>query len=475
MNSIKKNFIYNSLYQVLIMFIPLFTTPYLSRILGPSGIGTFSYAYSIASYFVLFIMLGLNNYGNRTIAEVRDNQDHLRTTFWSIYFMQFIIGIFVNLAYLIYCIVLSNNLIISLSMSIFVLSASFDINWCFFGLEKFRLIVVRNSLIKIITMVSIFIFVKEKNDVIIYCYIMVIGVFLSQIILWPYIFKNLKLYKPKLNEIAQHIKPNLFLFLTVIAVSLYKIMDKIMLGFLTSAEQVGFYESSEKIINIPIALVTSLGTVMLPRMTNMISNNIGKNNQIIYYSILFSMFFSTSMCFGIMGVSKEFVPFFYGEGYDTCVSLFIILLPSCIFLAFANVIRTQYILPYQLDNIYVVSAFLGAGVNLLLNILLIPKYQSIGASIGTLAAEIVVCFYQCYKVKNAIPINKYIYKSIPFILSGFFMFIILYNITFNQQNIFSSLFVKICLGIILYFVLLLLQYLAIKIIKKQNPKTFYKL
>lgn len=468
MASIKKNFLYNSLYQILIMFIPLFTTPYLSRVLGPSGIGTFSYAYSIANYFVLFIMLGLNNYGNREIASVRDNQNELRKTFWSIYAMQFSIGVVVNIVYLIYCINISENLIISLSMSLFVLSPCFDINWCFFGLEKFKMTVIRNALIKICTMISIFVFVKTSDDIVIYCLIMVIGIFISQIILWPYIFKEIKFYKPKLIEIIRHIKPNLFLFLTVIAVSLFKIMDKIMLGFLTSTDQVGFYESSEKIINIPIALVMSLGTVMLPRMTNMISNDVENNNRFIFYSILFSMFFSTSMCFGIMAISKEFVPVFYGSGYEICISLFIILLPSCIFLAFANVIRTQYILPYQLDNIYVVSAFLGAGINLFINLLLIPKYAAVGASIGTLFAEITVCFYQCYKVRKFIPIKTYVFKSIPFVLSGLLMFVIIYNINLNLSNLYLILIIKIIFGIMIYFIILLIQYLLYKLCRKKS-------
>lgn len=468
MTSIRKNFLYNSLYQILIMFIPLFTTPYLSRVLGPSGIGTYSYAYSVANYFVLFIMLGLNNYGNREIASVRDNQQELRKTFWSIYTMQFIIGIIVNVFYLIYCIHISGNLIISLSMSLFVLSACFDINWCFFGLEKFKMTVMRNALIKICTMISIFLFVKTSNDTVIYCLVMVIGILISQIILWPYVIKEIKFYKPKLAEITRHIKPNLFLFLTVIAVSLFKIMDKIMLGFLTSTEQVGFYESSEKIINIPIALVTALGTVMLPRMTNMISNNVENNNRFIYYSMLFSMFFSTSMCFGIMAISQEFVPIFYGNGYEICVSLFIILLPSCIFLAFANVVRTQYILPHQLDSIYVASAFLGAGINLLINFLLIPKYEAVGASIGTLFAEIAVCFYQCYKVRKFIPIKTYVSKSIPFVLSGLLMFIIVFNFKLDLSNIYFVLLLKILLGVMIYFIILTIQYFLYKLFIKKS-------
>lgn len=414
MNSIKKNFIYNSAYQILIMIIPLVTTPYISRVLGAEGIGTYSYAYSIASYFVMFIMLGLSNYGNREIAKAKDDKKQLSITFWNIYAMQFVLGIIMNIIYMIYCFTISKDICISFSVGIYVLSGILDINWFFFGMEKFKLTVIRNTIIKIITTVCIFLFIKSRTDVLFYCLIMTSGILLSQIVLWPYLFKEVYIVKPTWNEVRRHIRPNSFLFLTVIAVSLFKVMDKIMLGLITTKNQVGFYESSEKIIQIPTALITSLGTVMLPRMSNLVNKRNNEEHSLIYKSILFAMFLPSSMCFGIMGVSKEFVPIFYGKGYDTCITLYLILLPSCLFLAFANVIRTQYLLPHGMDKTYVISAFLGVGVNIIINILLIPKYGAIGAAIGTFFAEMVVCIYQVYKVSPFLNIRKYIKKNNAF-------------------------------------------------------------
>lgn len=466
MNSIKKNFIYNSLYQILIMFIPLITTPYISRVLGANGIGTYSYAYSIASYFVLFIMLGINNYGNRTIARIRDDNDELSKSFWSIYAMQFFLGIIVNIFYVLYVFKISNDIYVSLSMFFYVLSATFDINWLFFGLEKFKMTVIRNTVIKIVTTICIFLFVKTSNDIIIYCLIMTIGMLFSQIVLWPYVLKNIKLYRPNFCDVKKHIKPNLVLFITVIAVSLFNIMDKIMLGLMTSKIEVGFYDSSQKIIAIPTALITSLGTVMLPRMSNMVEKDEKQSNKLIYISIIFAMFLSTSMCFGIMGVSREFVPVFYGKGYEKCIMLFLILLPTCLFLAFANVIRTQYLLPHQMDRAYVVSAILGATVNVIGNLIMIPKYGSIGASISTLLAEAVVCFYQSNSVKKYQPILFYITKSIPFLVSGITMFICLFIVSLDFSNV-ISLAIKIIMGACIYFIILICQLVVYKIIKKR--------
>lgn len=466
MSSIKKNFLYNSAYQILVMFIPLLTTPYISRVLGAEGIGVYSYAFSVASYYVLFIMLGLNNYGNRTIAQSRDDDKELSKQFWSIYALQFFLGIVVNVIYFFYCIILAENKNIALSMWLYVISASFDVNWFFFGMEMFKKTVIRNAIIKIVTTSSIFLLVKGKNDILMYCLIMTVGMFLSQIVLWPYVLKNVKFYRPSIEEIKIHIKPNLFLFLTVIAVSLFKIMDKIMLGIMTNKEQVGFYESSEKIISIPTALITSLGTVMLPRMSNLVSNKNIQSNEIISKSIAFAMLLSSSMCFGIMGVSKEFVPIFYGKGYETCIYLFLILLPTCLFMAFANVIRTQYLLPHKKDSAYVISAFLGAIVNVVVNVILIPQYGSIGAAIGTICAEVAVCIYQSYTIRKEQPIKVYLKASIPFIMSGILMFLIIFNIYFVRLPLIINLIIKIIIGVVIYFVTLFTQIFIVKVLRR---------
>ncbi|SEK73269.1 Membrane protein involved in the export of O-antigen and teichoic acid [Streptococcus equinus] len=455
MSSTKKNFLYNSAYQLLILLIPLITTPYLSRVLGANGVGTYSYYYSVSNYFVIFILLGLNNYGNRTIAKVRDCPEQLSKTFWQIYLMQFILGTVVNFLYLFYVFFLSSNRIISFTMWLYVLSGMFDINWFFFGIEKFKLTVTRNTIIKLLTTVLIFILVKKSSDVILYCLILTGGMFLSQIVVWPYLFKEVSVVKPDFSSILVHLKPNIFLFFTVIAVSVYKIMDKIMLGSMTSTVQVGYFESAEKLINVPIALIVSLGTVMLPKISNMIVNKTEGLEEILYKSILFAMFLSSSLCFGLMGVSKEFVPLFFGDGFETCIYLLLILLPSCLFLAFANVIRTQYLLPHQMDKVYVISAFLGAIFNMVVNLILIPRIASLGAATATLGSELVVCIYQCSKVRGKVPILKFVKSSIPFVVSGVVMYIFLFNLSLSS-SLFLTLIFKIIIGVVLYFTVLYL-------------------
>lgn len=445
-----ENFIFNALYRILVMFIPLITTPYITRVLGAEEIGRYTVAFSIASYFCLFILLGVENYGNRTIAAVRDDKSELKNAFWEIYTLQLTLAVFVAIMYLLYVKFLASDAILAVIMVIYIFSEMIDINWAFYGLEKFKLITIRNAFIKFASVICIFAFVKSEEDVIYYALINVIAAFISQIILWCTFNKYIGFKKIQIKKIKRHLLPNLKLFIPVIAVSVYTVMDKIMLGYLSVNAEVGFYEAAEKIINIPNILVISLGTIMLPRISNLVVA--GENEQSRRYldiSIQFAMFMVTSIGFGIIGVSEEFVPLFYGKGYDICILLFAILIPSRFFMAFANVIRTQYLIPFKMDTAYIISVIGGAITNLALNILLIPRLGCVGAAYGTLAAEVMVCLLQCYAVRQQLPIKKLLKKSVPFVITGFVMCMTLIIIPVIGNAV-LSLFLKILIGIVIY-------------------------
>ena len=247
-NSPKKNFIYNIIYQILTLIIPLIITPYLSRVIGSGGVGIYSYTYSIVHYFMLLTMMGVNNYGNRTIAKVREDNDKLSKTFWSIYLLQLIMGLTLTIIYISYVLIFDNEFkIIALIQSLFIISSMLDINWFFFGLEEFKKTITRNTFVKITNIVLIFLLVKTKSDVWKYTFIMAGMTCLSQLILWGFAKGKVELVKIKWQDIAKHIKPNLVLFIPVIAVSLYKIMDKTMLDMLSTEANVGWYYAVDKI------------------------------------------------------------------------------------------------------------------------------------------------------------------------------------------------------------------------------------
>lgn len=469
-NTIKKNFIYNAAFQLSGIAIPIITLPYLTRVLHAKGMGIYSYSYSIAYYFYIFIRLGLHSYGNRSIAYVKGDKDKLSKVFWEIYAFQVFMGIVSLFVYLIYCLLLSNNTILSFIFFLVVLSGMFDLTWLLNGLEEFKITSIRDILTKIITALCIFVFVQSEDDVGKYALIYSLGFFVSQIVVLPIISKKIYFIRPKLNEVVLHIKPNLVLFLPTVAVSFYKTMDKILLGLLSSEVELGYYHSSENIIKVPLALITALGTVMLPRMSNMLSVGVKKEDveNIFDKSLVFALFISSLTCFEIMTVAKELVPLFYGEEFVRCVELFYIILPSCIFVAFANVIRTQYLLPRKMDKIFVLSLFSGAIANVLLDIVLIPKYGSIGAALGTFTAEALVCVFQSVAVYKEANIGRNFMNVLPYVFSGLIMFVVFMNYKTTIGNNILALLVKVVFSVAFYFIVLLVTIASKRVIIRKK-------
>ena len=463
-----KNFIYNSIYQIIAIIIPLITMPYLTRVLGAEGMGNYSYAYSVAYYFSLFIKLGLNNYGTRTVASVNREKKELSQTFWGMYYFQLVLGGIFTILYFIYCYIWSEEKIYSYIFILLLISATIDITWFFQGIEEFKIIVPRDSFIKILSMITIFVFVRSSNDVWIYTLIKSCEFFICQLLTWKFLIKHISFIPVQKKEIIKHIKPNLIMFIPTIAISIYKIMDKIMLGAIANNIEVGYYHSAENIIQVPMALVTALGTVMLPRVSNLLAISIEKDylEKTFQKSIQISMFMVSLLCFGMISISKQFIPVFYGDGFEKCVALYNILLPSCLFLAFANVIRTQFLIPQKWDKVFILSLFGGAGVNFTLNMLLIPHLQSIGAAVGTLVAEIIVCFIQVIAVWKVIPVKQSALKSLPFICVGILMVIIFYDYEIQIYNAVSDLFIKILVCGIFYVVSIGVVYVFLRCTKK---------
>lgn len=455
MGEVKKNFLYNIVYQILILLIPLVTVPYISRVLGSSGVGIYSYTYSIVYYFMMFAMLGLNNYGNRSIAKVRDDEVKLSKTFKEIYCMQIITSVSMIILYFLYLIIFNVKYKeIALIQSMYVISCLFDINWFFFGIEKFKLTVTRNTLIKILSLVFIFLFVKNENDVWIYTLIASGSILLSQLFLCPFVKKYINNSDIKFKNILKHFKPCLKLFLPVVAVTIYKVMDKTMIGWFSNVSEVGFYESAEKIINVPNAIIAALGTVMLPRMSNLYAKNKDEESKkVIDKSINLMMFLAFAMTFGLICISENFSLIFFGQGFEKSGIIIILLSITILFLSWGNVIRTQYLIPKEYDKIYIESAFLGAIVNLIFNLIFIPKYKSIGACIGTIFAELSVMLYQTISIKDELPIKKYIKDIIPFFIRSIIMFMIIYPINFINLNNILKLAIQVALACIIYYIL----------------------
>ena len=455
-HSIKNNFIYQIIYEVVIIILPLVSAPYVARVIGPEGTGIYSYHYSVASYFLPFSNLGIKNYGNRIIAKSRDDQDCLNKTFSNLVFFHILISIVVLLFYVVYIYFFVNSIerIYSLIMIFTVVSGLIDISWYYFGTENFKITVTTNVFVKIISFVSIFLFVKTANDLWKYCLILAFSTFLSQIILWFPLKDQITLVKPSYAEMYPHFLPMLILFIPSIAVSFYKTMDKIMIGVICDKIQLGYYDNAEKIVNIPNSVINAFGTVMLPRMSNIIDKK--DRRETLYYtqiSMLYVMWLSYALCFGLASIAQNFAPFFFGKDFTYTGYLIMGLCTTIPFMSFANVLRTQFLIPSERDKEFIISLIGGALINLIMNLLLLPHLGAMGAILGTITSEIVVCMIQCWYVRNDLPLKSYFSQSKIFILFGSIMFFISFGIGRIKPNHIVTLVCQIFFGLIVYVIL----------------------
>ncbi|MDD7305114.1 MAG: oligosaccharide flippase family protein [Peptoniphilaceae bacterium] len=467
MTSLKKNIIYNSTYQILLIILPIITSPYISRVLGAKNIGIFSYSQAFANYFYLVAMLGVKNYGNRTIAKVRDNDKELRINFWEIYFFQILFGIFVSLIYIfiVYFYIKVNKSVYYFQL-FFILSGVFDLTWCYFGLEEFKSTTVISMFIKIIDVIAIFIFVRDVDDLKIYTFLICFAMIFNQIVLIPYILRKIPFLMPTIKGIKRHIIPNLILFIPVLAVSFYNIMDKLMLGIISTNTEVGFYTYAENITQIPNTLILSINNAVMPRMSNLAKKkDSGNSLKLINILMLLAMFISSGCAFGLLSISNTLIPWFYGKEFERCAIFVMLLSPIIIFKGWAGVLRTQYIIPNNKDRIFIISLFIGAIVNIVINFLLIPQFEGIGAIVGTFAAEFAVCFVQFKMVYKEIDVLKYLKDGIAFIVCGVLMSIVIILMGYLNINKIVNMFLQILFGGIIYTAL---SYIYIKKTREIN-------
>lgn len=452
MKQVNKNFIYNIIYQIFIYLIPLISVPYVSRVLGVNNVGIYSYTYSIVYYFMLAALLGINNYGSRSIAKCRDDKEKRSYQFCSIYMLQFILCVIMLILYISGVFILSGEYkSILLIQTLFLISVFFDINWFFFGIEKFKLTISRNVIIKLLSLLLIFIFVKNGSDLWKYTLIMSGSTLLSQLYLWIYIKKYINFTKVKFKDIIKHLKKCLVLFIPVIAYSIYRVMDKTMIGSIIGTTELGFYENAEKIINIPVSFVTALGTVMLPYMSKNYDDDKDKFNKKLYNSFELCLCFIIPMVFGLLAVGENFSTVFFGEAFYKSGKIIKFLSIGVLFTSIANVIRTNYLIPKEKDNIYVISTILGAVFNLIFNIVLIPKYGAYGACVGTIVAEFTVMFYQLFMVRKNIQLINLLKLLARYLLKGLIMFSIIICIPILIKDNIILLIVQLAVAVIVYF------------------------
>ena len=424
MSSIKKNLGLQTAYQVLSACMPLITAPYLARKLGASQLGVFSYTSSIVAYFTLFAMLGTINYGTRCIASVKNDRDKSNEVFSSIYILQISVTVFTIIVYGVYLLFFcKDNELIALLQGIALICCLADINWLFFGVEDFQITVTRSIFIKLTTVALILLLIKTQEDLWLYTLIMLGGTLLSNLILFLYLPRYASFVKVSVITIKKHVIPNLVLFVPLLAMSVYHTMDKTMLGALSTYEQSGFYYNSDKIVQIPLLVINGIGTVMLPRMSALLSENKQKEADELFITTLEGVAaVSIAIACGIAAVSYEFIPLFFGPGYEACITITIVFTPILLIKGFSVIVRTQYLIPMKMEKEFTKSVIGGAIVNLIMNLFLIPQYGALGASIATVVAELIACILQFFSIRGRrLGIKKMLIKSCLYLIIGLLM------------------------------------------------------
>lgn len=457
LNKVKINYIYNVAYQILLIIVPFITAPYISRVLGAEKIGEYSYANSIVYYFILFAALGTATFGRREISYFQDNISERSKKFWQTEIISCCSVLIFTVIYFIF--IRYNRLpILYYIFSIDIISVAFDISWLFQGLEEFKKIVFRNFIFKILNIVYIFTFVKDSSDLNIYVFGLSILTFCSNISLWVCTKKIIEKPNFKELELLKAVKPIVHLFIPTIAVFISSSIDKTMIGiFCENPLQNGYYEQSMKTIRIILTLITAMSTVLSPRIGFLFQkNDTNKIKKIIKQSYEFIFFLGFPICFGLISLADIFIPWFYGYEFIEAVPIVMILSFLTIFISFNNVTGTQYLIPLKKQKQYTFTVTFGSLINILLNLLLIPKFYAVGAAIASVISEFSITIMQIIVCRKEIVFKQIFIKNIPYIISSFIMLIILYCLHFIFPVSTLSLIILVLLGIFIYIVSLMI-------------------
>ncbi len=408
--STKKNAAYNIAYRLFSVFLPLVTAPYLSRAVGREGVGLYSKAWSISYIFCLIGMLGLNDYGVRTVAKVRDERAALDRTFSAIWQMQLLVAGATLAAWLGYVFGFAGEeKEIAFHLTMMSVSCLVSFDWCLMGLDLFRPIALRNTFVKVLAAACVFLFVRKREDLWIYALVWSAATLVGNLSCLPSLRGKVSYRPVPLRESLKHLAPCAVLFISVLAVNIYRTMDKVMVSTLAGLEQNGLYENAEKIIYCLSGFISAVGTVMMPKISHMwhqgrekaVREHIDRSMNLILCMV-------SALAFGVAAVADRFAPLFYGEDFAYSGTLMIPLAFTLILIGFANVIRTQWVLPQSRDRIFVRSVCAGAAVNLIANALLIPPLKSMGAVIGTLLAEGTVPLVQFLMLRRELPYRRFL-------------------------------------------------------------------
>ncbi|WP_251575681.1 polysaccharide biosynthesis C-terminal domain-containing protein [Limosilactobacillus agrestimuris] len=453
-----KNYLYNAGYQVLLMLVPLITVPYISRVLGAYNSGVNSYTNSLVTFFYLTGQLGITLYGNRQIAYYQNNKFNRSVEFWSIVTLQLITSSFAFILYMVIIPFLRSNFqIYYFFQSLWIVATGIDISWYFMGIEDFKKTVLRNTIVKIITVTLIFLLIKGPSDLGLYIILLGIAQVGGNVTLWPYLKHSIVKVPFKLVKPFKHFHPTLMLFIPTITSQIYLVINRLMLGSMSTQVELGKFDYSDKIVKLVLAIVTATGSVMLPHIASKYANKDFRGiNASLYSSFDFVTALSVPLMFGLAAIAIKFTPWFLGAEYVKTGYIIICESPIIVIISWSVVSGMQYLVPTNHVYEYTFSIITGAVVNVIANLVLIKFLNAIGAAIATVISELVITVVELFFMRKLVKIN-YIFDGLwKYFVSGFIMFIVVNFLNATLKFNIVTLIIEVIIGVILYLLLLIL-------------------
>ncbi|MCM1537459.1 MAG: flippase [bacterium] len=440
------------------LITPLITAPYLSRVLGADGIGYISYTESIVSYFVLFATLGITTYGQREISYVQNSIKKRSEVFWNTKVLNITTVLAVTVIYIVFSFS-QNNTIAYLLFTFYILTVAADVSWFFQGIEEFGKILFRDSIFKLINIIYLFIVIRTKEDILFYIFGISFFSFIGNVSLWRYLPKYIrKIDKSKLHPFRS-MHTVLILFVPTIAVQVYTVLDKTMIGVITqNSFENGYYEQAMKISKLVLVVVTSLGTVMIPRIGYYFQNGEKDTiNQLMYQGYRFVWLLGIPLCIGLIMTAGNFVPWFFGAGYERAIPLMQILSLLILAIGISNVTGMQYLIPTKREKLFLFPILIGAAINFAMNLVLIRYWGAIGAAIASVTAETAITLIQFVIVRKELSVFRIVKESGHYVFAGMIMALVLYPMGQKIHPSILHTIMMISCGAIVYAMMLLIM------------------
>ena len=401
--SVKRNFLHNILYILSNILFPIVSFSYTSRILGPEGIGKVQFVITFAQYFVMMAALGIPVYGIREVAKARGDQNRLNKLFSELLFINILTSLILLLLYIVIISVVGwfhQDLTFYIFGGILVLFGFSTLDWFYIGSEQFSFLSIRSIIIKVLALISLFLFVKSSNDLIVFFLITVFSILGNNI--WNLL--NLKgkiTLRFKQLALKKHLPVLFILFSTSIAISIYTLIDTLLLGFLTDNKSVGLYTAAIKITKIAIPLVASLGTVLIPKITQSIYTNDNKLTQTLTdKSFSFICLLGIPISFGLFIYSPEIMMIFSGNQFIDAIPTMQIASPLVFLIGLGSIFGSQLLIPGGNEKGYLVATIFGLVISIILNLTLITTFKDKGTAFATVMSELAVSLTSFYFVKR---------------------------------------------------------------------------